>query len=138
MIFRHVCNVPCGPRPYRGVRYRRNGTPRPPGDSGDISPTWHLYLLQVDPEEAGGDVQEFRRRLTGKGGTNIPHFAPMYKFDVCKQLGYDEAEIAASRPVAEEAFYRRFTHLPLYPLSDEQLVTMADLVIQTVEDMRSH
>jgi dTDP-4-amino-4,6-dideoxygalactose transaminase len=109
----------------------------PPGDSADATPTWHLYLLQVDPAEAGGDVQEFKRRLEGRGVTNIPHFAPMYKFDVCHQLGYDEAAIAATCPVAEEAFSHRFTHLPLYPLTQEQLTLMADLVIETVEEMRA-
>lgn len=108
----------------------------PPGDSDDIMTTWHLYLLQVDPEKLGGDIQQFKDKLTEKGVTNIPHFAPMYKFDVCRQLGYDPEAIAASCPVTEEVFNRRFTHLPLYPLSEEQLVMMADLVIEAAEEMR--
>ena len=108
----------------------------PPGDTDEIKPTWHLYLLEVDPEQAGGDVQTFKTILTEKGITNIPHFAPMYRFDVCKSLGYDADAIAATCPNTEEIFNRRFTHLPLYPLTKEQLVTMADLVIETVEEMR--
>ena len=108
----------------------------PHGDTDEIKPTWHLYLLEVDPEKAGGDVQTFKAKLTERGVTNIPHFAPMYKFDVCKQLGYDEDAIAAGCPNTEEIFNRRFTHLPLYPLTEEQLVTMADVVIETVAEMR--
>ena len=108
----------------------------PPGDSADVTTTWHLYLLQVDPEKLGGDIQQFKAKLADKGVTNIPHFAPMYKFDVCKQLGYDADAIAAACPVTEEVFNRRFTHLPLYPLSEEQLVTMADLVLEAAAEMR--
>jgi len=35
--------------------------------------------------------------------------------------------------VAEEAFNRRFTHLPLYPLTSEQLEYMADAVIDAAK-----
>jgi len=108
----------------------------PPGDSDEIKPTWHLYLLQVDPEKLGADVQTFKTKLQENGVTNIPHFAPMYKFDLCRQLGYDADEIAATCPVTEEVFNRRFTHLPLYPLTEEQVTRMADIVIGTVEQVK--
>ncbi|NSW56161.1 MAG: DegT/DnrJ/EryC1/StrS family aminotransferase [Armatimonadetes bacterium] len=108
----------------------------PPGDTDQIKPTWHLYLLQVDPAITGSDVQTFKAKLTEKGITNIPHFGPMYKFDVCRQLGYDADEIAATCPVTEEVFNHRFTHLPLYPLTDEQTEMMADRVIEVVEEMK--
>lgn len=39
-------------------------------------------------------------------------------------------------PLEEEAFYRRFTHLPLYGLSDEQLKYMADSVLEAVAEMQ--
>jgi len=110
-------------------------TPR--GDDADVKPTWHLYLIQVDPAVTGADVQTFKAKLTEKGITNIPHFAPMYKFDLCKSLGYDEDAIAASCPNTEEIFNHRFTHLPLYPLSQEQVEAMADKVIETVEEMKA-
>ncbi|MEN6346792.1 MAG: DegT/DnrJ/EryC1/StrS family aminotransferase [Armatimonadia bacterium] len=113
------------------------GLVTPPGDSDDISPTWHLYLLQIEPDVLGADVQEFKARLSAKGVTNIPHFAPMYKFDLCRSLGYDIEAIASSCPVAEEVFNHRFTHLPLYPLTEEQVVRMADLVIETAEEMKA-
>ena len=40
-------------------------------------------------------------------------------------------------PVCEEVFYKRFTHLPLYGLSDEQLEYMADAVLAAVAEMQA-
>lgn len=108
-----------------------------PMDDENVRSTYHLYLLQVDPEKLGGDIQEFKQRLADKGVTNIPHFAPLYKFTLFKDLGYDHDQIAASCPNAEEIFNRRFTHLPLYPLEDEQVELMAKLVVEAAEEMRA-
>ncbi len=105
-------------------------------DTDDVQSTFHLYLLQIDPEKAGGDVQDLKKKLDEKGVTNIPHFAPLYKFDVVKQLGYDTDAIEKSCPVAEEVFNRRFTHLPLYGLSKEQLDYMADSILESVAEMQ--
>ena len=44
--------------------------------------------------------------------------------------------IEKSCPVTEEVFNHRFTHLPLYDFSKEQLKYMADMVIESVEQMR--
>jgi dTDP-4-amino-4,6-dideoxygalactose transaminase len=112
------------------------GLVTPPGDSDEVTPTWHLYLLQVDPEVLGADVQVFKARLAEKGVTNIPHFAPLYKFELLRRLGYDHDAIAATCLVAEEAFNHRFTHLPLYPLTRGQVEVMADLVIETAVELR--
>lgn len=106
-----------------------------PLDTDQIQSTYHLYLLQVDPAVLKGGIVEFKRRLTDKGVTNIPHFAPLYHFTVFEQLGYDRQAIAASCPRAEEVFWHRFTHLPLYPLTDEQVELMADLVIEVAREM---
>jgi len=106
-------------------------------DTDEMKATYHLYLLQIDPDKLGGDIQELKQRLTERGVTNIPHYAPLYKFSLLKDLGYDHDESAASCPVAEEAFNRRFTHLPLYPLEDEQVEVMAKLVIEAVEEMKA-
>jgi perosamine synthetase len=106
-------------------------------DEAGCLPAFHLYLLQVDPEKAGADVRVLRRKLSEKGVTTIPHFAPLYRFSVMKQLGYDCAQIAASCPVAEEAFLRRFTHLPIYGLSREQLDYMCDAILESVDEMRA-
>lgn len=103
----------------------------------DVKPTFHLYLLQIDPERAGGDVQTLKRKLEEKGVTNIPHFGPLYRFDVIRQFGYNREDIAKSCPVCEEVFYKRFTHLPLYGLSEEQLIYMADAVLESVSEMQA-
>ena len=108
----------------------------PPLDTDEIKGTYHLYLLRVDPSHLKGDIQDFKKKLTEKGITQIPHFAPLYRFSYMKQLGYDTEAIKKSCPKAEEVFLHQFTHLPLYPLTDEQVKTMADLVIEAIEEMR--
>lgn len=109
-----------------------------PQDLGneDIKPTFHLYLLQIDPDKAGGDIQLLKKKLEEKGVTNIPHFGPLYRFNVVSDMGYDADEIAKTCPVCEEVFYRRFTHLPLYGLTDEQLEFMADAILESVAEMQ--
>ena len=109
-----------------------------PQDMGneDIKPTFHLYQLQIDPEKAGGDVQLLKKKLEEKGVTNIPHFGPLYRFKVVEDMGYDIDAIAKSCPNCEEVFYKRFTHLPIYGLSDEQLVYMANAILESVDEMQ--
>lgn len=109
-----------------------------PQDLGgeDIKPTFHLYLLQIDPARAGGDIQVLKRKLAEKGVTQIAHFGPLYRFRIVEEMGYNSDEIARSCPVCEEVFYKRFTHLPLYGLSDEQLEYMADAVLESVKEMQ--
>ncbi|NCO41736.1 MAG: hypothetical protein COZ06_34290 [Armatimonadetes bacterium CG_4_10_14_3_um_filter_66_18] len=108
----------------------------PPLDDDHVKSTHHLYLLQVDPNKAGGDIQELKARLAAKGVVNIPHFAPLYKFALLRSLNYDGDALARTCPVAEEAFNRRFTHLPLYPLEDNQVELMARLVREAMDQMR--
>jgi len=109
-----------------------------PQDLGNenIKPTFHLYLLQIDPAKAGGDVQILKKKLEEKSVTNIPHFGPLYRFQIVQDMGYNADEIAKTCPVCEEVFYKRFTHLPLYGLSDEQLEYMADAVLEAVAEMQ--
>lgn len=113
------------------------GIQTPPPDNDDITSTHHLYLLQVDPAKAGGDVQTLKRKLEARGVVQIPHFAPLYKFAVMRQLGYDTDALEAGCPVAEEAFRHRFTHLPLYEFNEDQLKYLAGAVIDSVEEMKS-
>ena len=103
----------------------------------DIKPTFHLYLVQIDPAKAGGDIQVLKKKLEEKGVTQIAHFGPLYRFKIVQDMGYDSDEIAKTCPNCEEAFYKRFTHLPLYGLSDEQLKFMADVVIESVAEMQA-
>jgi len=122
---------------YLTSRFSRvEGVITPPMDSKNIKSTWHLYLLQIDPEKAGGDIQALKKKLSARGVVQIPHFAPLYKFSIMKQLGYDTKKIEKSCPVAEEVFNRRFTHLPLYKFDKRQLKYLADAVIASVEEMK--
>ncbi len=100
-------------------------------------PTYHLYLLEIDPAKAGGDVQTLKKKLEEKGVTQIPHFGPLFHFDILKTFGYDQDEIAATCPVCEELFNNRFTHLPIYGLTAEQLEFMADAVLESVAEMQA-
>ena len=92
--------------------------------------------MQIDPEKAGGDVQVLKKKLAEKGVTEIAHFGPLYRFQVLKDLGYDEAAIAATCPVTEEVFDRRFTHFPVYGLTKEQLDYMADSILASIDEMK--
>ena len=109
-----------------------------PQDLGndDIKPTFHLYSVVLDPEKAGGDVQTFKKKLAAKGVTEIAHFGPLYRFEVLKYLGYNEEEIAATCPVTEEVFDRRFTHFPIYGLTKEQLDYMATAILESIDEMQ--
>ncbi len=107
-----------------------------PLDTDEIKGTYHLYLFRLDTDKLNGDIQDFKDKLTEKGVTQIPHFAPLYRFSYLKQLGYDTEAIRKTCPNAEEVFLHKFTHLPLYPLTEEQLKYMADSVIECVEEMR--
>ncbi len=109
-----------------------------PQDLGheEIKPTFHLYLLQIDPKKAGGDVQILKKKLEEKGVTQIAHFGPLYRFKIVQDMGYDSDEIAKTCPNCEEVFYKRYTHLPIYGLSDEQLEYMADAILESVKEMQ--
>jgi len=108
-----------------------------PMDRGRTRGTHHLYLLQIDPAVVGANVQDLKRKLSERGVTQIPHFAPLYKFRVMSQLGYDTAAIQAGCPNAEEAFANRFTHLPVYGLTPAQLRYLGDAVIESVAELRA-
>lgn len=114
----------------RGVQ----GTPM---DKGRTKGTHHLYLLQIDPQTVGANVQQLKTKLSDRGITQIPHFAPLYKFQVMRQLGYDTAAIEASCPVAEDVFTNRFTHLPIYGLTAAQVKYLGDAVAESVEELRA-
>ena len=105
-------------------------------DTEDIKPSYHMYLLQIDPAKAGGDIQVLKKKLEEKGVTQIAHFGPLYRFKVVQDMGYDSDEIAKTCPNCEEVFYKRFTHLPLYGLSQEQIEYMADAVLEAVKEMQ--
>ncbi|MDO5478658.1 MAG: aminotransferase class V-fold PLP-dependent enzyme [Clostridia bacterium] len=122
---------------YLNKRFSENSAIIPQNLGNDeIKPTFHLYLLQIDPEKAGGDIQILKKKLEEKGVTQIAHFGPLYRFKIVQDMGYDSDGIAKTCPVCEEVFYKRFTHLPLYGLSEEQLKYMADAVLASVSEMQ--
>ena len=122
---------------YVSKRLAGNPAVIPPDtENPDVQPTYHLYLLEIDPEKAGGNVQTLKKKLTEKGVTNIPHFGPLFHFDILKTYGYSQEEIAKTCPVCEELFNNRFTHLPIYGLTPEQLEFMADAILESVAEMQ--
>ena len=68
-----------------------------PHDIGNerIKPAFHLYLLKIDPEKAGGDIQLLKKKLAEKGVTQIAHFGPLYRFKIVQDMGYDPAAICS-------------------------------------------
>jgi perosamine synthetase len=107
-----------------------------PLDTKDIKSAYHLYLFQLDHTRLKGDIQDFKKKMTERGIINIPHFAPLYRFSYLEQLGHDTSAMKKSCPNAENAFLYKFTHLPLYPLTEQQVVYMADNIIEAVMEMR--
>lgn len=123
---------------YLNERFKKvKGIITPPLGSKTTRPTYHLYLLQIDPDLVGGNIQDLKAKLNEKGIVQIPHFAPLYKFSVMRQLGYDTAAIQRSCPQTEEVFNNRFTHLPLYKFTKSQIKLMADSVIEAVEELKA-
>ena len=110
--------------------------PQDTGESRNVKPTFHLYKLLIDPEKAGGNVQLFKKKITEKGVTTIPHFGPLYRFRVLESFGYNADAIAETCPVCEDVFNNRFTHFPCYGLSPEQLEYMADMILESIDEMQ--
>ncbi len=122
---------------YLNERFKNvRGIITPPLDDQNIKSTHHLYLFQVDPSQLNGDIQKVKEKMTEKGITQIPHFAPLYRFSIMKQLGYDTEKIKETCPNAEEVFLHRFTHLPLYDFKKEDLKYMADSIIDIIKGMQ--
>ena len=55
-------------------------------------------LFQIDPNSIRGTIQDFKAKLQEKGVTQIAHFAPLFRFSILRQLGYDTQAIAKSCP----------------------------------------
>ncbi|MBI5726081.1 MAG: DegT/DnrJ/EryC1/StrS family aminotransferase [Planctomycetes bacterium] len=109
----------------------------PPKEGRGTRSSCHLYLLRVDPRTLRADIQALKAKLSRKGVTQIPHFGPLYKFDIVRKFGYDPKAIAKTCPNTEEVFNHGFTHLPLYPLTGQQLRYMAKAVKESVRQLRA-
>jgi len=108
----------------------------PPADTKNTKSTHHLYLLRINPEKAGGTIQDLKKLLAKRGITQIPHFGPLYHFEVCKKSGYRKKEIAEQCPNTEQVFNKEFTHLPLYKFPAEKLKYLADNVLEAIKEMK--
>jgi dTDP-4-amino-4,6-dideoxygalactose transaminase len=108
----------------------------PPADTARTYSSHHLYPLRIDPKVVGADIQAVRAKLKEKGVTEIPHFGPMYRFHILKELGYNGDAIAKTCPKTEQVFDHGFTHLPLYPLTKTELKYMASAVIATIRELK--
>ncbi len=106
-------------------------------DTAETFGTHHLYLLRIDPKKVGGDIHQLEAKLKAKGLTNITHFGPMYRFQVMKDLGYDENAIAATCPNTERMFYTSYTHLPIYNLSQDQIEYQAKAIVEAVRELKA-
>jgi dTDP-4-amino-4,6-dideoxygalactose transaminase len=109
----------------------------PPADTARTRSSHHIYPLRIDPKIVGADIQAVRRKLKEKGVTEIPHFGPMYRFHILKELGYNGDRIAKTCPQTEQVFHHGFTHLPLYPLTPTELRFLAKAVIASVRELRT-
>jgi dTDP-4-amino-4,6-dideoxygalactose transaminase len=109
--------------------------PGPMGDA-DRVPSFHLFLLRVDPDVIEGGIQAFKQGLSEKGITQIPHFCPLYHYRLFEELGYDTGAAKASCPNAERAFFHEYTHLPVYGLPDDTVRYMIDAVIETARELK--
>lgn len=107
-----------------------------PMDDKDIQYSHHLYPLQIDPEIVGADMTKLRIKLKEKGLTEVCHFGPLYQFKIMQDFGYKAKSIAKSCPNMEEMFYRRITHLPLYPLTAGQIKYQAETIVEAVRELK--
>ena len=107
----------------------------PPKDTLETKGTHHLYLFRINPEKAGGNIQDLKKLLTKRGITQIPHFGPLYHFELLKKMGYNKTEIAGMCPNTEQVFNNEFTHFPLYKFSQEKLEYLADNVLEALDEM---
>lgn len=101
-----------------------------PGKMGDADhdPTFHLFLLRVDPQVIQGGIQAFKQVLGEKGVTQIAHFCPLYHYKIFETFGYDCAAAMAGCPNAERVFFEEYTHLPLYGLPEGAVAYMIEAV----------
>ena len=82
-------------------------------------------------EKAEADCDTFLTNCTAEFeiAYKYVNLCPLYHFEIMKTFGYCQEELAASCLVREDAFCNHFTHLPLYGLTEEQFIYMADAVL---------
>lgn len=107
-----------------------------PMHSKDFGGTFHLFLLRVDPDQIKGGIQAFKSELKERSITQIPHFCPLYHYQIFKAFGYDAAAIARTCPNTEKVFFEEYTHLPLYRLPQGAMDYLIEAVVATAKKLR--
>jgi dTDP-4-amino-4,6-dideoxygalactose transaminase len=106
---------------------------RLPKERADRNHCYHLYVIQLDPEEAGVNRGDFIQALTKANiGTSV-HFVPLHRHPFYQQrFGYRPEHF----PVAEK-MYRGFVSLPLYPKMTDSDVRDVIQAVRGVVNKRS-
>lgn len=92
-----------------------------PWQNPDCYSAWHLYVIQVDPQQRRRIFEELRRHDIG---VNV-HYIPVHTQAYYQRLGFSQGDF----PEAEK-YYQAAISLPMYyTLTDEQ----QDFVIDTVK-----
>jgi len=78
--------------------------------------SWHLYVVEIRPEEGvAGRAAVFRRLRAAGIGVNV-HYIPVHLHPHYRAMGFDTGQFPAC-----EAYYANALSIPLYPaLSNEQ------------------
>ena len=108
----------------------------PPADTARTFSSHHLFLVRIDPDVVGADIQALKRKLKEKGVTEVAHFGPLYKFNIFKKFGYNSNRIARECPKTEDIFNRGYTHLPLSPLTMAEVKYMAKAVLESIRELK--
>jgi hypothetical protein len=77
-----------------------------------------------------------KRELSDRGVTQIPHFCPLYHYDIFTKFGYDTQAARAACPNAEQAFFHEYTHLPLYGLPADAVAYMIESVRDAAQKLK--
>ncbi|MFQ5695841.1 MAG: DegT/DnrJ/EryC1/StrS family aminotransferase, partial [Terriglobia bacterium] len=100
-----------------------------PAVPAEREPSWHLYILQLDPARLGFERDFLARALAARGiGTSV-HFIPLHLQPYYQRtFGYQTGDY----PNAERA-YRRCLSLPIYPgLTEEEVERVIAAVLEVV------
>lgn len=99
----------------------------PEPDPKKMTPSWHLFVMQIDEEKCGLSRDRFIERMNEEGiGTSV-HFIPVPEMAVYRERGFTLDNYPVTRRFAE-----RIVSLPLYSKLDDARVSY---VIETIKEI---